>query len=125
MFYIRSKDALFSHIAEKGNLAVTTLEKLELDGGMPSLAEAILLECRFAPGLRMPHDLSDSLFIDCAMPRAYFDSASLFGARFLRCDLSGSEFHHCDLSAASFVDCRWDGVVLEDCEIDAAELPPR
>jgi uncharacterized protein YjbI with pentapeptide repeats len=124
MFHIRTREQLLSHIADQGNLSVTTVEKLDLDvSTMPSLAEAILLECRFKRGAVMPSDLSAAMFIDCVMPGLCFASASLFGARFLRCDLSDSHFDHCDLSAASFVDCRWDGVVLRDCDLDATQLP--
>jgi uncharacterized protein YjbI with pentapeptide repeats len=124
MFHIRTRDQLLSHLADKGDLSVTTLEQLELDAdAVPSLAEAILLKCRFLRGCRMPKDLSAATFIDCAMPALNFDSATLFGARFLRCDLSFSVFDRCDLSAASFLDCRWDGVVLKDCDLDAALLP--
>jgi len=124
MFHIRTNDQLQAHLAHKGDLSVTTLENLDLDvSRVPSLAEASLRGCRFAEGSEMPLDLSEALFIDCVMPKLVFRSASLFGARFIRCDLTGSHFEHCDLSAASFVDCRWDGVTLRDCDIDATQLP--
>jgi uncharacterized protein YjbI with pentapeptide repeats len=124
MFHIRTNDQLQTHLARKGDLSVTTLENLDLDvSAVPSLAEASLRGCRFTQGAEMPADLSESLFIDCTMPKLRFRSASLYGARFVRCDLSGSQFQDCDLSAASFVDCRWDGVTLQDCEIDATVLP--
>lgn len=124
MFLIRSNDQLQVHLAHKGDLSVTMLENLDLDvGAVPSLTKASLRGCRFAAGTEMPADLSEALFVDCAMPQLRFRSASLYGARFVRCDLSGSHFQDCDLSAASFVDCNWDGVILQDCEIDAALLP--
>jgi uncharacterized protein YjbI with pentapeptide repeats len=124
MFHIRTRDELLSHIADKGNLSVTTVENLDLDvSAVPSLKDAILLECRFKAGAVMPNDLSAAMFIDCLMPCLSFASASLFGARFVRCDLSGSHFDHCDLSAASFIECRWDGVVLQECDLEATELP--
>jgi uncharacterized protein YjbI with pentapeptide repeats len=124
MFHIRTNDQLQAHLAHKGELSVTMLENLDLDvSAVPSLAKASLRDCRFAQGSEMPADLSEALFVDCAMPHLRFRSASLYGARFIRCDLSGSQFHQCDLSAASFIDCRWDGVTLQDCEIDAAQLP--
>jgi uncharacterized protein YjbI with pentapeptide repeats len=123
MYHIRTLDQLMSHLADRGNLAVATLEQLDLDIDLiPSLAEAVLLNCRIAPGSKMPSDLSAATFIDCTMPELWFDHASLFGARFLRCDLSRSVFRQCDLSASSFVDCRWEGVVLKDCDMDAASL---
>jgi uncharacterized protein YjbI with pentapeptide repeats len=111
-------------MAQMRDLSMTKLENLDLDvSAVPSLAKAMLSSCRFAKGAVMPGDLSEALFVDCAMPDLSFVSASLFGARFIRCDLSRSRFDRCDLSAASFVDCIWQGVVLQDCDIDAAQLP--
>ena len=124
MFHIRTHDQLQAHLSRKGDLSVTTLDNLDLDvSAVPSLAAASLRACRFAEGSEMPADLSEALFIDCAMPRLRFRSASLYGARFIRCDLSGSQFQDCDLSASSFVECRWEGVTLQDCQLDAAQLP--
>lgn len=124
MFHIRSHEQLQAHLARAGDLSVTTLETLDLDvSAVPSLAGAHLRDCRFAEGSEMPADLSEALFVDCAMRLLRFSAASLYGARFLRCDLSGSAFNGCDLSAASFIDCRWDGVTLQDCDVDATQLP--
>jgi len=124
MFLIRSHEQLQSHLAQAGDLSVTTLETLDLDvSAVPSLAGAYLRDCRFAEGSEMPADLSEALFVDCTLRLLRFNAASLYGARFLRCDLSGSEFKGCDLSAASFVDCHWDGVTLQDCDVDATQLP--
>jgi uncharacterized protein YjbI with pentapeptide repeats len=124
MFLIRTNKQLQAHLAHKGDLSMTTLEKLDLDvGAMPGLTGAHLRDCRFAPQSEMSADLSDTLFVDCTLRGLRFNAASLYRARFLRCDLSGSEFRECDLSAASFIDCNWDGVTLQDCEIDAAQLP--
>jgi len=124
MFHIRSHEQLQNHLAQAGDLSVTTLDSLTLDvSAVPSLAGAHLRDCRFAEGSEMPADVSETLFVDCTLRRLRFHAASLYGARFLRCDLSGSEFKECDLSAASFIDCRWDGVTLQDCDVDATQLP--
>ncbi len=124
MFHIRTRQQLQAHLANTGDLSVTTLEDLDLDvGAVPSLAGAHLHGCRFAEGFEMPADVSEALFVDCTLRGLRFSSASLYRARFLRCDLSGSAFKECDLSAASFVDCRWDGVTLQDCDVDATQLP--
>jgi uncharacterized protein YjbI with pentapeptide repeats len=124
MFHIRTNDQLQTHLAQKGDLSMTTLENLDLDvSAVPSLADASLRGCRFSQGSEMPADLSEAIFVDCTMPQSRFRSASLYGARFVRCDLSGSEFQGCDLSAATFIDCRWDGVTLQDCDVDATQLP--
>ena len=126
MFHIRTNDQLQAHLAQAGELSMTTLESLELDAAaVQSLTGAHLRDCRFAEGSEMPNDLSEALFVGCTLRRLRFKEASLYRARFLRCDLSGSEFKSCDLSAASFVDCNWDGVTLQDCELDAAQLPVR
>jgi uncharacterized protein YjbI with pentapeptide repeats len=124
MFHIRTNDQLQAHLAQTGELSMTTLETLDLDvGAVPSLTGAHLRDCRFAEGSEMPPDLSETLFVDCTLRRLRFNAASLYRARFMRCDLSGSEFKGCDLSAASFVDCRWEGVTLQDCDVDATQLP--
>jgi len=122
MFHIRTNDQLQAHLAQAGDLSVTTLENLDV-GGLPNLTGAHLQDCRFAEGSEMPADLSEALFVDCTLRRLRFNAASLYRARFIRCDLSGSQFESCDLSAASFIDCKWDGVTLQDCELDAAQLP--
>jgi uncharacterized protein YjbI with pentapeptide repeats len=124
MFHIRTHEQLQAHLAQAGDLSVTTLENLALDcGAVHSLAGAHLRGCRFAEGSEMPADLSETLFVDCVLRRLRFSAASLYRARFVRCDLSGSDFHGCDLSAASFVECHWDGVTLRDCDVDATQLP--